>query len=79
MTIATAIGLGSHARCAHAQEAEVPINEVKHHRTHRHCRNEAGIAQVPGNAHIEQAQQRNCDIGHNRGQGNLQYVVAHRA
>jgi hypothetical protein len=76
--VAAAVGLGCEPRGAHAQEAEVPIQQVEHHGAHRHGpdieRAAAGV-EVAGNGGVEQSQQRYGDVGHNGGQGDAPYFA----
>ena len=75
--VAAAARLCRHARCAHAQEPEIPIHQVEHHRAHSHSTDKDLIAQVPRDGGIHQAQQRHGDVGYNRRQRNPQYLPIH--
>ena len=78
--VAAAVGLCREPRSAHAQEAEIPVNEVEHHCPHRHRTDKRGTAaarQVSSDSRVEQPQQRNRDIRNDSRNGNMEYFAVH--
>ena len=78
--VAAAVGLCRETRSAHAQEAEIPVNEVEHHCPHRHRTDKRGTAaarQVSSDSRVEQPQQRNRDIRNDSRNGNMEYFAVH--
>ena len=65
---ATAIGLCREPRRAHAQEPQIPVQHVHHHRAHCHCAYILRRTQVASDARIEQSQQRLGNVGNYRRQ-----------
>ena len=70
--VATAVGLRRHAACAHAQEAEHPIDDVEQHAAHGNGGYVGGVAEVACYRHVNQSEQRNRDVCHYCGKGNVQ-------
>ena len=60
-----------------SQESEVPVNQVEDHRRQGDGRNVTRVADVSHNRHINHAEQRHRDVGHDAGDGNTENFAVH--